>query len=1040
MLGTVRDTCQIHPLVHDYRMSEAIENLAALIADVDEGREFFSRNHITQGMDTLFREGLLRLAGHSSQAAFELAQAMGGGKTHLMNALGLLARHPELRTEVLPPDLADRLDFGPARIAAVNGRNDPDHFIWGEIATQLGQADLIRPYWIDGPRGVDEHKWLEILGDQPTLILLDEIPPYLLNASTRAVGKGSLADLVTYSLGTLLSAAIKCPRCCVVISNLSGSYETQSRDLGRLLSNLQQETRRQAQIITPVQLAGNEIHAILKKRLFTRLPDQRLIDAVAEAFAEQVKAAEDGGYITARAMEEVAEEVRATYPFHPSFKNLVALFKENEGFRQTRGLMQFTARLLRSVWQREANDVFLIGTQHLDLNDPEVRDEIQRVNPALLPAVVNDIADQGNARAEEIDADLGGDAAGQVAKLLLSASLSRAVGAHVGLTAAEVIEYLVAPYRKADEFLVALDNLYGSSSHKAWYLHKEGEAFYFKETENLGRRIERDAKQIPAPKLEQALINRLTGLFQAQSKSRAAYQEVQIMPRLDEVRLSGGRVLLVVQPDGRTPPEAIRAFYDFQQEKNNVLILSGHDSHLANEVEVRLRELYAIEKIFANLKPGDSLYEEARDKFEELGERFTKAVSGAYNRLFFPGGVGELVMATLDNGLSFGQGEHAAEAQIERLLASGRCDNKLALDMAEDLPAYWAMAETFLWPARDRRVPWRDFVMRAKTDPTWPWMPGARGLEVLRDEALQQGRWRQTPEGHLEKGPFPPEKTSVNVTLLTTHRDSGETSLSLTPRNAGDSPRVHVSTRADVSEQDERIDNLEDYRTTAATLYFLAVDGTGKYQVGEATRWTAELTIRHEIHPVGDGRKVELRCTPPADLRYSLDGTNPKEGTPYTQPFAVPAKGCTLLVAAKAGEVEKTTRFPIPVAGDDRVIIDDTQPARLAKAKLSLDTTDRAFALIQRFRDRPDTRLRGVQILIGEGEMAAQIRFNDRPLTASAIEAAINGIRQALGDPQAGVQILIRGGVSFPDGYALKEFAEVAGIALSAGDVIQGDA
>ncbi|MFZ1573649.1 MAG: hypothetical protein WAT36_00075 [Chromatiaceae bacterium] len=103
----------------------------------------------------------------------------------------------------------------------------------------------------------------------------------------------------------------------------------------------------------------------------------------------------------------------------------MALFKENEGFRQTRGLMQFTARLLRSVWNRDANDVFLIGTQHLDLNDTEVRDEIQRVNPALLPAVVNDIADQGNARAEEIDGDLDSDAAAQVAKLVLSASLVR---------------------------------------------------------------------------------------------------------------------------------------------------------------------------------------------------------------------------------------------------------------------------------------------------------------------------------------------------------------------------------------------------------------------------------------------------------------------------------------------------------------------------------------------------------------------------------------------------------------------------------------
>ena len=125
-----------------------------------------------------------------------------------------------------------------------------------------------------------------------------------------------------------------------------------------------------------------------------------IANSVADAFAEQVKAAEDGGYITARAMEEVAEEVRETYPFHPSFKNLVALFKENEGFRQTRGLMQFTARMLRSGWNRDVNDVFLIDTQHLDLNDVEVRDEVQRVNPALLPAVVNDIADHGNARAE----------------------------------------------------------------------------------------------------------------------------------------------------------------------------------------------------------------------------------------------------------------------------------------------------------------------------------------------------------------------------------------------------------------------------------------------------------------------------------------------------------------------------------------------------------------------------------------------------------------------------------------------------------------
>jgi predicted AAA+ superfamily ATPase len=376
-------------MVHDYRMTEAIENLSDLINDEGSGAEFFARNYVTQGMDTLFREALLRLSGQSDQAAFELAQAMGGGKTHLMVALGLLAKHPELRPSVLPADLAERLEFGHARIAAFNGRNDPEHYIWGEIAEQLGQAERIRPHWIDGPRGVDEQKWMEIIGDEPTLILLDELPPYLLNADTRSVGKGSLADLVTYTISNLLTAAIKLPRCCVVIANLSGSYEAQTRDLARIRSNLQQESRRQAQTITPVQLAGNENYQILKNRLFTELPEDPQVDSVAEAFAEKVKAAEDGGYITARAMEEVAEEVRDTYPFHPSFKNLVALFKENEGFRQTRGLMQFTARLLRSVWNRETYYVFLIGTHHLDLIVVEVSDEVQRIIPALLREVVN---------------------------------------------------------------------------------------------------------------------------------------------------------------------------------------------------------------------------------------------------------------------------------------------------------------------------------------------------------------------------------------------------------------------------------------------------------------------------------------------------------------------------------------------------------------------------------------------------------------------------------------------------------------------------
>ena len=146
-------------------------------------------------------------------------------------------------------------------------------------------------------------------------------------------------------------------------------------------------------------------------------------------------------------------------------------------------------------------------------------------------------------------------------------------------------------------------------------LASRGSTFYIKETENLSRQIERSAKEIPQPKIDQALINRLKGILQP--NRRNVYQEVQILPRMDELKLSGPRVLIVIKPDGKVPPSELNNFFEFQQEKNNLLVLTGQDSIMADAVEERLRELYAIEQIEKRLKAGDTLFEGARDRLEE---------------------------------------------------------------------------------------------------------------------------------------------------------------------------------------------------------------------------------------------------------------------------------------------------------------------------------------------------------------------------------------------------------------------------------------
>ena len=1039
MIKTVRQACRFNPIIRDYRMSQGIENLAELINDEGDGREFFSRNYVTHGMEQLFREGLLRLSGKSDQAVFELSQAMGGGKTHMMIALGLLARHPHLRSEVLPEDLSGRIDSGQARIAAFNGRNNPDNYIWGEIASQLGAEDAIKSHWVNGPKALDQRKWKEIIGDKPTLILLDELPPYLDNASTQVFGQGTLANMVVYSLSSLMSAALELPNCAIVIANLSGSYGVQTKALREAISNLQQETRRQAMTITPVQLAGNEIYEILKKRLIDDLPDERVIADVAEELAQQIKKAEDGGYIVASSIEQIAEQVRETYPFHPSFKHLVALFKENEGFRQTRGLMQFTARLLKSVEDREADDVFLVGTQHLNLNDEQVKDEIERIAPKLIPAVTRDIADSGSAIAERIDDELGGDAAQQVMTLLLASSLSRAVGGRIGLSESELTEFLAAPQRKPDEFLQALQRLRES----AWYLHREEQRFFIKETENLSRQIERNAKEVPQPKVDQALINRLTGILQPERK--IAYQDVQVLPKLDELRLSGPRTLIVIKPDGKVPPSQLQNFFDYQQEKNNLLVLTGQDSLLADAVEERLRELYAIEQIHKRLKPGDTLYEEARDRLEEAEDRFTKALSAAYNRLYFPvsdsmDGRDVLVSVTIDQGLKLGKEEQSAEAQLETLLASPRADYKLVRELTKDNQGeYFAMAEEYLWPSgRDnRRTPWKDVVTRAKCSPIWPWMPGASGLDALKTEALKQGRWRLGEDGYIEKGPFPKDKATVNVSVVNVKADTAETVLSLTPRHGGDSPVVYYSTRPDVSERDQKVEDLDNFTTGEGTLYFWVKEPTGQYDSAPPVRWLADLKIRHQVEPAADKRYVRLEAAPRAELFYTLDGSNPKDGIRYDDPFEIGPESYRLLVYARAGDANKTADFQIPASGDKTVQIVDAKPARLQGKKVALDTTDRVFGVINRFRDQPATLFKGVRVEIGEGENTVTVRFQERQVTAAVIEGVVNSIREVLKEPEALVNIAIADGIHFDTGFALKEFAKLAGIELKPGDVIQ---
>jgi hypothetical protein len=310
-------------------------------------------------------------------------------------------------------------------------------------------------------------------------------------------------------------------------------------------------------------------------------------------------------------------------------------------------------------------------------------------------------------------------------------------------------------------------------------------------------------------------------------------------------------------------------------------------------------------------------------------------------------------------------------------------------------------------------------------------------MDTLKAEALKQGRWRLGEDGYIEKGPFPKDRTTVNVSVVGSQPDTGATILSLTPRHAGDSPVVVYATRREGLANGQAIDDLDSFTTTEGTLYFQARDSTGHYETGDPVRWTAELKIRHQVEPAADKRRVTLACMPKAALTFTLDGSNPRDGAPYESPFEIGAGAVLLLVHARSGEASHSARFQIPASGDKTVQIDDTRPVKLLPRRIGLDTTDRVFGVINRFRDQTGTQFKGVRIEIGEGENTVTVRFQEREVTAAVIEGVIRSLRALLAEEQAPVVVNISDGVHFDTGFAAKEFARIAGLELKPGDVTQ---
>jgi|SRR5271166_6206010 len=171
-------------------------------------------------------------------------------------------------------------------------------------------------------------------------------------------------------------------------------------------------------------------------------------------------------------------------------------------------------------------------------------------------------------------------------------------------------------------------------------------------------------------------------------------------------------------------------------------------------------------------------------------------------------------------------------------------------------------------------------------------------------------------------------------------------------------------------------------------------------------------------------RSVALDVKPRGQIRWNLDGTNPREGKLYSGPIEILGKHEVVVYAyAEDAGVTVQKNFTIRPSTGGKASVDPDKPAAVAK-RVTLATTTDTFTTLRAAKKAKATFGNGISIKVGKGDKNATTRFGPgTTLPAEAVESFITASRAALADDAADVEIGF-GEFKCASGRELEEFLQ----------------
>lgn len=947
-MKTLFELCKPRAEVFAARSSEDVQEISDLLSDKINPEKFFEQTYITNGMKRLFDVAFKRFKGiDDEQGMIVLRQAMGGGKTHNMIALGLLAKYPELREKVLGEDYP-YMYTGRIRVAIFTGRWT-NSIPWVEMANQLGKQEVLNKLLYNHMFAPGDREWTELLTGDPLLILLDELPLYLEYVQSIPVGETYFGKVVSIGLSNLFNAVQKkeLSNVMIVVADLQAAYEQGGKLLrSTIATELDKEATRVANSIQPVDMVTNDVYCILRKRFFEQYPqdpeNDSEVEKVARAYKGVIEEANKKGQTTVES-DRIYMEIKKTYPFHPAIMELVTRFRENVNFQQTRGLIRLMRHYIRYLYNEDgklAKQKYLIEPYDFDLSDYNTREEITNIKQSLENAVMHDVYSTAHiTTARAIDKKYNTNLASEAAKLILLSSLSELTKSPLGLTASELFAYMSSPNKDLTNLSNIIEEFKQDSLHTRI---DANDRIYLSPMENVIARMKRFKSMHTLEDAESMLERLLYEYFSPRNLNcyQKVYQKIialpndisQIDPKLDEV------ILIISKPyDAKgTLNTALVGFWQSQTYKNRMLFLTGSTT-MYNTLLDRIREYLCWESVIEELKKEgvpetDTEYQRAENAQSKMRTSVLEVLKETFNKIYYPYRAfnkqsAELVAEDLSYPPMKEEDNNNASIKkfsdtIKTLLGNNR-DGEIVIQKVllgkkyieiDDMDAFREKVENLLFTREV--MSWNEIVERAARDARWFWHP-PEALENLKRNMLLKGLWKES-NGQILRGDAAKDKTSVKIHFVSADFETGEVILKIVPM-FGDVVHYEEGGK-EVTENSPMVQNLNEFRTRAVKLNFLCIDSTGYHPKGDVLRYDCSILLDDNIRYTDEnGRShIKIRTAPQATIKYTTDGSNPRYNGKVVEngDIVIPDNAKLICVVAQKDDIESEVKN-IPIKRDD---------------------------------------------------------------------------------------------------------------------------